>query len=94
MLVPAAAVLALGAAYGVDLLGAGGDVPRGTVVAGVDLGGLSPAAATERLQSDLAPRVAADHPGSPTTCRGCCTPRTAGIALDVPATVTPSTTSR
>jgi vancomycin resistance protein YoaR len=85
--VPAAAVLALGAAYGVDLLAAGSDVPRGTVVAGVELGGLSPAAATERLQRDLAPRVAADHPLLADDVPGVLDPATAGIALDVPGTV-------
>jgi vancomycin resistance protein YoaR len=87
VLVPAAAVLALGAAYGVDLLVTGGDVPRGTVVAGIDVGGLSPAAAGALLQDKLAPRVATDRPltadGVPTLLH----PPAAGIALDVPGTV-------
>lgn len=87
VLVPAAAVLALGAAYGVDLLAAGGDVPRGTVVAGVDLGGLSPDAAAARLTSDLSPRVAADHPLVAEDVQGVLQPAAAGIALDVPGTV-------
>ncbi|MGY5885154.1 VanW family protein [Modestobacter lacusdianchii] len=85
--VPAAAVLTLGVLYGVDLLIAGDDVPRGTVVAGVDVGGLSPAAATERLESDLAPRIAADHPLVAADVQGVLHPASAGISLDVPATV-------
>ncbi|WP_222195254.1 VanW family protein [Modestobacter italicus] len=85
--VPAAAVLTLGVLYGVDLLIAGDDVPRGTVVAGVDVGGLSPAAASERLESDLAPRIAADHPLVAADVQGVLHPASAGISLDVPATV-------
>jgi vancomycin resistance protein YoaR len=87
VLVPAAAVIALGVVYGIDLLTAGGDVPRGTVVAGVDVGGLSPAAAAERLQSDLIPRVTADRDLVADDVQGVLHPPSAGIGLDVPATV-------
>ncbi|CCH89339.1 Putative vancomycin resistance protein [Modestobacter italicus] len=87
LLVPAAAVLALGVAYGVDLVAAGDHVPRGTVVAGVELGGLSPAAASDRLESDLAPRVVADRPLAADDVEGLLHPPDAGIALDVPRTV-------
>jgi vancomycin resistance protein YoaR len=87
VLVPAAAVLALGVAYGVDLVAAGDDVPRGTVVAGIDLGGLSPAAAAQRLDSELVPRITADHPLVADEVQGVLHPPTAGITLDVPATV-------
>ncbi|PWW23617.1 vancomycin resistance protein YoaR [Geodermatophilus normandii] len=77
----------LGAAYGVDLLVAGGDVPRHTVVAGVEIGGLSPAAAADVLERDLAPRVAADHVVVADDVRTTLSPAAAGIALDVDATV-------
>jgi len=87
VLVPAAAVLALAAGYGVDLLTSGDHVPRGTVVAGVELGGLSPAAAAARLESDLAPRVAADRAVQATDVQASLHPASAGLALDVPATV-------
>jgi vancomycin resistance protein YoaR len=87
VLVPAAAVLALGAVYGIDLLVAGGDVPRGTVVAGVHVGGLSPAAASERLQNDLAPRIGADRTLVADDVQGVLHPPAAGLALDVPGTV-------
>jgi vancomycin resistance protein YoaR len=87
LLVPTAAVLALGVAYGVDLLAAGDDLPRSTVVAGIDLGGLSPTAAAERLDSELAPRVTADHALLADDVQGVLHPPAAGIALDVQATV-------
>ncbi|WP_448618425.1 VanW family protein [Geodermatophilus sp. URMC 65] len=84
---PVAAVGVLAAAYGVDLLVSSGDVPRNTVVGGVDLGGLSPAAATERLQTELAPRVVADHVMLADDVEGTLSPATAGITLDVEGTV-------
>ena len=84
---PVAAVGVLAAAYGVDLLVAGGDVPRNTVVAGVDVGGLSPAAAAERLETELAPRVVADHVVLADDVEGTLSPATAGITLDVEGTV-------
>jgi vancomycin resistance protein YoaR len=87
VLVPAAAVLALGVAYGADLLFAGDDVPRGTVVAGIELGGLSPAAAAERLDSQLTARVTADRTVVAADVQGVLHPPAAGISLDVPATV-------
>jgi vancomycin resistance protein YoaR len=87
VLVPAAAVLTLGAAYGVDLIVAGGNVPRGTVVAGVDVGGLSPAAAGARLQDQLAPQVVTDRPLTADGVQALLHPPAAGIALDVPGTV-------
>jgi len=88
---PVAAVGVLAAAYGADLLVAGGDVPRNTVVAGVDLGGLSPAAATERLETELAPRVVADHVVLADDVEGTLSPATAGITLDVEGTVDAAT---
>ncbi|SET25883.1 VanW family protein [Geodermatophilus poikilotrophus] len=88
---PVAAVGVLAAAYGVDLLATGGDVPRNTVVAGVDLGGLSPAAATERLDTELAPRVVADHVVVADDVEGTLSPATAGITLDVEGTVDAAT---
>jgi vancomycin resistance protein YoaR len=84
---PVAAVGVLAAAYGVDLLVSNGDVPRNTAVAGVDLGGLSPAAATERLQTELAPRVVADHVVLADDVEATLSPATAGITLDVEGTV-------
>ncbi|WP_198588651.1 peptidoglycan binding domain-containing protein, partial [Geodermatophilus chilensis] len=84
---PVAAVGVLAAAYGLDVLVTSGDVPRNTVVAGVDLGGLSPAAATERLETELVPRVVADHVVLADDVEGTLSPATAGITLDVEGTV-------
>jgi len=87
VLVPAAAVAVLGAAYGVDLLLAGGDVPRSTVVGGVDIGGLSPAAAAQTLRHDLAPRITAARTILAAEVRTSLDPAAAGLSLDVDATV-------
>ncbi|MQA31979.1 VanW family protein [Modestobacter roseus] len=87
VLAPVAAVAVLGAAYGIDLAVSSGDVPRSTVVGGVDIGGLSPAAAATRLEEELGPRVSADHPVLAGDVEGVVHPPAAGITLDVPATV-------
>ncbi|RBY83560.1 vanomycin resistance protein VanB [Geodermatophilus sp. TF02-6] len=87
VLAPVAAVGVLAAAYGIDLLAAGDDVPRNTVVAGVDVGGLSPAAAAERLETELAPRVVADHVMVADDVQATLSPATAGTTLDVDGTV-------
>ncbi|MCF6506331.1 vanomycin resistance protein VanB [Blastococcus sp. MG754426] len=86
-LVPAGVLAALAVLYGADLLVASGEVPRNTVVAGVDVGGLAPASAAQRLEERLAPRVVADHPVTAADVTGTLSPATAGITLDVPATV-------
>jgi len=87
VLAPVGAVALLGAVYGVDLLVASGDVPRNTVVAGVDIGGLSPAAAASALEEQLAPRVVADHTVVADDVQAPLSPATAGITLDVDGTV-------
>jgi vancomycin resistance protein YoaR len=87
VVIPAAAVGVLAAAYGADLLISSGDIPRNTVVAGVDIGGLSLADAATALESDLAPRVVADHTVVAADIETTFSPATAGIGLDVDATV-------
>ncbi|MEU2347911.1 VanW family protein [Modestobacter sp. NPDC049651] len=84
---PAAAVLVLAAAYGADLAVSSGEVPRGTVVSGVDVGGLSPAAAQTRLNDRLADRIGADHPLTAADVQAVLHPPSAGIALDAARTV-------
>jgi vancomycin resistance protein YoaR len=86
-LAPVGLLAVLGAAYGVDLLVAGDDVPRNTVVAGVEIGGLSHADAASELEEQLAPRVAADHVVVAGDVEATLSPATAGITLDVDATV-------
>jgi vancomycin resistance protein YoaR len=87
VLTPAAAIVVLAGAYGVDLLVAGDDIPRNTVIAGVDVGGLSPAEAATTLERELAPRVAADHTVVAADVTAPLSPAAAGITLDVDATV-------
>ncbi|TQN42303.1 vancomycin resistance protein YoaR [Blastococcus colisei] len=87
VLVPAGAVAVLAALYGGDLLLSSGDIPRSTVVAGVDIGGLSPAAAGAALEEDLAPRVDAEHVVRADDVTAPFSPLTAGITLDVEATI-------
>jgi vancomycin resistance protein YoaR len=87
VLVPVGAVAVLAAAYGADLLISSGDIPRSTVVAGVDIGGLSPAAAVGVLEEELAPRVNAEHQVRADDVTTPFSPLTAGITLDVDATI-------
>ena len=87
VLVPAAAVLALAAAYGVDLLAAQGSIPRSTTVAGIDIGGLSPAAATSKLEHELSPRARVEHTLVAGQVTSTVSPAAAGLGFDVPATV-------
>jgi vancomycin resistance protein YoaR len=87
VLIPAGAVALLAAAYGADVLISSGDVPRNTVVAGVEIGGLSPTAAAAALQEKLAPRVAADHTVVADDVQATLSPAIAGITLDVDGTV-------
>ncbi|TFV66428.1 vanomycin resistance protein VanB [Blastococcus sp. CT_GayMR20] len=87
VLVPAGAVALLAAAYGADLAISSGDIPRATIVAGVDIGGLSPAAAATTLERELAPRVDAEHQVRADDVTAPFSPATAGITLDVDATI-------
>jgi vancomycin resistance protein YoaR len=87
VLAPAGAVAVLAAAYGTDLLVSSGDIPRSTVVAGVDIGGLSSAAAASTLEEQLAPRVNADHQVRADDVTAPFSPLTAGISLDVEETI-------
>ncbi len=87
VLVPAGVVAVLAAVYGVDLLVSSGDVPRSTVVAGVEIGGLSPAAAADELETELADRVAADRAVVADDVEGVFSPTRAGVRLDAEGTV-------
>ncbi|EYR63871.1 vanomycin resistance protein VanB [Actinotalea ferrariae CF5-4] len=83
-----AAVLVVVAAAYVGALWAWGDtVPRGTTVAGVAIGGLSSQEAEERLTADLGPATQDPIPVAVGERRTTVDPATAGLELDVPATV-------
>nr|WP_246330626.1 VanW family protein [Saccharopolyspora hordei] len=86
--------IAAGAAVGVlallylgDLVFTSGTVPRGTVVAGVDIGGLEPAAAEEELRSELGPNL--DEPVQLRVADRSATidPNAVGLEVDWAATV-------
>ncbi|MCW2580403.1 MAG: putative vancomycin resistance protein [Blastococcus sp.] len=87
VLVPAGAFAVLAATYGLDVVASAGDVPRHTVVAGVDIGGLSSANAARTLEEELAPRLAAEHSVVADDVEAAVSPVAAGLALDVDATV-------
>jgi vancomycin resistance protein YoaR len=87
VLVPAGAVAVLAALYGTDLLISSGDIPRSTVVAGIDIGGLSAAKAASTLEDKLAPLVAKDRTVVADDVQSTLDPATAGLALDVARTV-------
>ena len=87
VLVPAGAIAVLAASYGVDVLASSGDVPRSTVVAGVDIGGMSSANASSALEEELGPRFGADHTVVADDVQAAISPVAAGLALDVDATV-------
>jgi vancomycin resistance protein YoaR len=55
-----AVVGVLGVLYLVDVLVSQGDVPRGVVVAGVDVGGMNRASAEKKLREEIEPRL--NHP--------------------------------
>nr|WP_297424656.1 VanW family protein [uncultured Actinotalea sp.] len=62
-------------------------VPRGTTVAGVDIGGLTSQEAQTRLEADLVPVATEDIPVAVGERRTSLDPAAAGLELDVPATV-------
>ncbi|MGH3354921.1 MAG: peptidoglycan binding domain-containing protein, partial [Nocardioidaceae bacterium] len=80
-------LLVLGALYLAGYFLTSDRLPRDASVAGVEIGGLSPAAAREKLESDLVPRVSrpveATHDGKSHEIN----PAAAGLGLDVAATV-------
>ena len=76
-----------GIVYGVDYALTKGDVPRGTTVGGVSIGGLSPEEAQSVLERELG-----DSVHTPVTVTGGersaeFVPATAGLSIDFPATV-------
>ncbi|MDO5670891.1 MAG: VanW family protein [Corynebacterium sp.] len=76
-----------GIVYGVDYALTKGDVPRGTSVGGVEIGGMEPAAAQELLESELGGNV--DKPVEVSAAERTATlvPATAGLSIDFAETV-------
>lgn len=81
-------VLALGVIlYAIDLLTSAGDVPRGTVVVGVDVGGLSRQDAEAKLRRELQPRLNQPVPILAGDVQAKLDPVAAGLGVDWPATL-------
>lgn len=77
------AVLAVaGIGYTVDWVLSAGQVPRGTVVAGIEVGGLDTAAADARLRAELTPRADRELPLRIGDVQTRLVPATAGLAVD------------
>jgi vancomycin resistance protein YoaR len=73
--------------YGADLVLAGGDVPRGTTVAGVEVGGLDRPVAEERLRAALTPRLSRPVEVQAGDVHTTVDPTKAGLELDWAATL-------
>ncbi|HVW44386.1 MAG TPA: VanW family protein [Amycolatopsis sp.] len=81
-------VLVLGVIlYAVDLMLSVGDVPRGVVVAGVDVGGMSRADAEAKLRRELEPRLTAPVPVIAGDVRTTLDPVSSGLGLDWASTI-------
>ncbi|TVT11955.1 vanomycin resistance protein VanB [Amycolatopsis bartoniae] len=82
------AVLILGVLlYTVDLMLSAGEVPRGVVVAGVDVGGLSRADAEAKLRRELEPRLTEPVPVTAGDVVANLDPVRSGLGLDWSATL-------
>jgi vancomycin resistance protein YoaR len=84
---PVGLLLLLAVLYGVDLLVSSGEVPRNTVVSGVDVGGLTPDAAADTLEQRLSPRFDAEHTIIAADVELPFAPAESGLTLDVEGTV-------
>lgn len=80
-------VVAAAAFYGGAFLLAGAGVPHNTSVAGVEIGGLSPHAAQEKLRAQLAAKAAEPIKVAVAGQSGSVDPVRAGLTVDYPATV-------
>ncbi len=82
LLVTAAVLVLLGLLYVADLVASAGSVPRGTTVAGLDVGGLSLADAEQELRTAIEPRSTRPVPVVAGTVTSEIDPVAAGLAID------------
>ncbi|MBP2188463.1 VanW family protein [Nocardia goodfellowii] len=81
------ALLAVGViGYATDLIRSSGEVPRGTVVAGVDIGGMETASADAKLRAALGGRAGQELPIRIGDVQTVLTPNAAGLDIDWDAT--------
>ncbi len=86
-IVAAAALGLLALVYGIDLATSSGDVPRGVTVAGVQVGGMTPAEAEQQLRERLEPRMSQPIAVQAGDVNVTLDPRQSGLTLDWPATL-------
>ncbi|MDO0937245.1 VanW family protein [Streptomyces sp. DG2A-72] len=82
-----ALTVGVGGLYLAGLLLAGGDIDTGTTVRGVDIGGLTRAEATQKLEERLGEAASQDLAVTVGDRRGTVDPQRAGIAFDIEETV-------
>ncbi|MBA2388792.1 MAG: VanW family protein [Geodermatophilaceae bacterium] len=87
ILIPLGLLLILVVGYGADLALAGRDIPRGTTVAGVPIGGLSDAAAEQTLRDEVATILLRERQVTAGTVDLTVDPADAGISMDIDATL-------
>lgn len=87
LIVAAAALGVLALGYVGDLVLSSGSVPRGVVVAGQQIGGMSRAQATETLQAAIEPRAGAPVPVQAGEVRSEIDPKAAGLQVDYARTL-------
>jgi hypothetical protein len=80
-------LLVVGGIYAVGWAWTADKLPRGTTVAGVDVGGLGPRAAEQRLSSDLRSRLQAPVRVQVADQEFAIDPQEAGLDVDVPASI-------
>ncbi|HWD04615.1 MAG TPA: VanW family protein [Amycolatopsis sp.] len=73
--------------YAIDLVTSAGDVPRGVLVAGIDVGGLTHADAEAKLRTELQPRLTRPVPVHAGDVTATLVPADSGLGLDWPATL-------
>lgn len=87
VLVPLGVLLLLAVSYGTDVALAGQDIPRGTTVAGVEIGGLSRSEAERALGDDVAAELTRGREATAGSVELRVEPTDAGISMDLDATL-------
>jgi vancomycin resistance protein YoaR len=87
VIVVAGALGLLALIYGIDLATSSGNVPRGVTVAGVRVGGMTRAAAEQRLREQLEPRLSHPIALQAGDVNVTLDPHRSGLTLDWPATL-------
>nr|WP_231366500.1 VanW family protein [Zhihengliuella flava] len=90
-LIGGSTAVVLAGGYALAAVALSGQVPHGTTVHGVDVGGLASQAAVDRLESELGPLAERDVELTANAETVTIDPAQAGLELDLPATIHPYT---